>query len=118
MIAHVLPHSESQASAATAVNAGIATAQLLKAAAYQMCGAPAHALIPILALMAAPSGSAEERCLAFAQLVVHAAEHRSYTAAARVRHSPCLMPAGSLCYLSVAAPEYHRAGNAVCVTRH
>lgn len=77
--------AESQASAASAVEDTVAVAHLLKAAAYNRCGAPGEALTASLAYLASPSGSVEDQQLAYAQLALHAAEHRSYSAAARVQ---------------------------------
>ncbi|EIE21294.1 hypothetical protein COCSUDRAFT_83518 [Coccomyxa subellipsoidea C-169] len=78
---------ESQAASASAVEAMAGSAQLLKAAAFERCGAPGLARTAALARLAAEPagpGDAEERCIAYAQLATHAADHLGFGAAAQV----------------------------------
>lgn len=81
--------AESQAASAAAVQALAGSAQLLKAVTFKRCGAPGLARTAALARLAAepaPNGAdAEDRCLAYAQLATHAADHMSVRAAAQAR---------------------------------
>ena len=81
--------AESQAASAAAVEELAGSAQLLKAVTFERCGAPGLARTAALARLAtepAPDGAdAEERCLAYAQLARHAADHMGFRAAAQAR---------------------------------
>jgi len=65
------------------VEALAGSAQLLKAAAAERCGAPGLAQTAALARLAADpaAGDAQERCIAYAQLATHAAQHKGFRAA-------------------------------------
>lgn len=89
--------AESQAASAAAVEQLAGSAQLLKAAVFERCGAPGLAQTAALLRLAADvsaAGDAQERCIAYAQLATHAAQHKGFRAAVQAQTvpSPLLTP--------------------------
>ena len=84
--------AESHTAAAAAVQQSTAAALLLKGLPWKRAAAPSlEAVSALTHLVCHGDAPAEERCLAFAQLAQHAAEHRGCRAAEQVLPIPHLL---------------------------
>ena len=78
--------AESHAAVASATKQSAAVALLLKGLPWNRAGAPGLAAVSALThLSCHDDAPSQERCLAFAQLAQHAAEHKGYRAAEQVQ---------------------------------